>query len=497
MAESNAPRMPMAASNNMSMSISTVSATSKKLSDLTIDSESPKHDASEATDMESRPGHTKAPATTSGAVASMSSQLKAGVRGDTTRSKEKTLVMQRIQLAEKLSNERKLSTDLEARLIGLQQELATLTSSNEALEAECSRLHGESQATEAKQSDSTMQETIRDLESKLEEAAKNLEQSLIRSDVLQIAHDEAANDCFQQTEMAKQLDDELKISRAETEELHATYKELLDTYKLSESDLEKHLTSKDGEANELRRELDALRTAHADAVSKQAKDFEAQVSQAQKELAEAREQSLAESQKLQKSLDDLQKSTMPFPQAIVIGVDLSGSTNIIFDDIKQAYRDVLLVIKSKNSDARVGVVIHGCYSRPDPSPLEAISDATFRIVDSIHSTGGNEDYSYCLEQANNLFETDGDSKKLLLLIGDGDAMCSDTASAIATCKQLASARTLAHSITLSTSSSFWIQFSMEEISKITGSRVENKDTYLSALDEILRHEREQHFRLSN
>ncbi|KAI4860703.1 hypothetical protein F4820DRAFT_465383 [Hypoxylon rubiginosum] len=509
MTDSNAPRMPMAASGNMAMNMSTVSATSQKLSEMAIEAATPNQDASKAADIQPQIKQSKLAATSSRTLASTSSQL------EMTRSREKAFNMQRIQLAEQLGSERKQRTELEALLVDLQQELASLTSNNEASVVECTRLHGEiqqlkSEATETAEWVVAMQKDIINLECKLKEVTADLEQSILSRDTLQKAHDEAVENYDRQTRKVLELEEELKakirdldaankkLQEVHDDDVKFTIPSIHEAHKSRESDLQQRLARKGTEAKNLRRELNALRLTWAEAVMKKevaeqelidnTEEQRVEASQAQQELADSRKQ-----------FDELQKLIVPFPQTVVICVDPSGSTAGSVHEIKQAYRDVLHKIKSSNDDARAAVVIHGSSMRPDPSPLEAVSDATFRMMDSVGSIGGSEDYTYCLEKANGIFKADVDSQKLLILIGDGDAICSNLFSVNDTLGQLSSAGILAHSIVLSNGpENLWFagDLTMKDISLWTGGRVEDKDTYLSALEEIFRHEREQHFRKS-
>ncbi|RYP18820.1 hypothetical protein DL765_003700 [Monosporascus sp. GIB2] len=547
--------MPLAASSSMAMSMSTISATSQKVSGTAMDSPTPKQDALKATGMTSHLDQSmrgQHAATTSSTLASTGGQLMADVRRDRAHSKEKAFNMQRIQLAEQLSNESKLCKALEARVTFLQDELASLRSSDEAFEAERARLYGQVyeatqqlgvQITEAGQREKAMLERISDLEAKLDGARNALEQSLLGREELQKAHDEAVKARDKEADKVKQLDHELQKGRTKIHDLHAVYDRLhekhvddekhhkkqleslerLDAeakynkrvmnkapaelaaakltisnmeecHEARERDLQQRLALKGAEAKKLKREINTLQTACADASLKK----EAAQMELRTELAEVRDKYLAESRKLQQSLNELQVSIKPFPQVMVICIDVSGSTISVLPEIKQAYRDVLHMAKSNNSSVKVAVVIHGNYEQQDPSPVQTISDATFRIGDSIDSTGGVEDYAYCLEEAHEILRPYVGSQKSIILIGDGDAGSLDMTALFATCEKLRSAEILVHSIVIP--NGLWFgstcDSKMQDISQVTGGRIEYKDTYLSALDEILRHEREQHFKVS-
>lgn len=491
--------------------------------------------------------------------ASTVDQSTANAQHDRTREREKAFNMQRIQLAGQLSSERKQCKDLEARVYALQDELASLRFRSEAFEAECARLHGEigeaaqqlgAQTVKAAEQNKAMLDRVTDLESKLDEAAKSLEESILGREILQKAHDEAVKNCDQQADKVQQLEKELEISRTQIHDLNANYDRLQEqhdddakdqleqlevirqlkleakdneevmqdvlaelgdarvrismmeeTHEVHDRDLQQRVALKDTEVKDLKREVDTLRDACADAISKKEaaemdfQEYSAQTLQEQQELTEARNQSLEESQELRRSLDEFQRSTKPFTQTVIICVDVSGSLTGVIHDIKQVYRDVVHTIKSNNSDARVAVVIHGSPSNPVPSPLQPISDKTFQIMETNY-VAGTEDYTYCLEQANGFLKKNAATKRLVILIGDGDAICSNRTALFTTCEQLRSAHIFAHSIVIPSSSWSYAGSSptMRDISAATGGRVENKSTYLSALDELLRHEREEYFK---
>ena len=255
------------------------------------------------------------------------------------------------------------------------------------------------------------------------------------------------------------------------------------SHEARESDLKQRLTDKGDENKKLKQEIITLRTACADAITRK----EAAEKKAQNEYQE-------EARKLQEKITELQNTTKPFPQVVVIGVDVSGSTFNVFHQIKQAYRDVLHVLRSHNSQVRVSVILHGSGERHDPTPAQTITHATFRIVeDNIDNLEGTEDYAYCLEKANGILSMYTNSKRLVILIGDGDGNYGSP-GVLAGCKLLISVKILAHSIVIPKLSGGVIgSHAMRNISRATGGRVENQDTYLEALEEIFRLKREQRF----
>ncbi|KAI1454236.1 hypothetical protein F4805DRAFT_440707 [Annulohypoxylon moriforme] len=272
-----------------------------------------------------------------------------------------------------------------------------------------------------------------------------------------------------------------------------------------ERNLQQRLTIKGREAKDLRQEINSLKATFENAMAEKEEvqktlaidneRYKLQALQEQKRLDDVVklwDESLAESEKLRQSLEELEKSTKPFDQTVVICVDVSGSLAGVFHDVKQAYRDVLHIIKSNNSEARVAVVVHGSYIQQEPSPIQEISDATFRIVESIPCASGSEDYTYCLEQAHVILRTKEDSKKLIILIGDGDALCSSTSALLETCKRLKSAGIRAHSIIIPSRSGSYLcagTETMRSISEAVDGDIEYKDTYLPAFEKLLLQER--------
>ncbi|KAI0595469.1 hypothetical protein F4775DRAFT_605006 [Biscogniauxia sp. FL1348] len=525
----NAPRMPLAASANSAMIMSTVSSISRKSIDSETGPSRIEQDVPKGTNKQSQYSSENSEhiPETLPSRGSIGGQSMAEVQRDKPRSKEQVLCRQRIQLAEQLSSKHKICVDLEARIASLKEELAGVSSRNEDLEFECGRLRGqideavqqlESQTTDAAQRDKTLLEIVGEFETKLKEATKSLEQSVLCCDTLQKTHDETVKTCAQQTDHIQQLEHEQEINRARFHDLTAEYDKLEAKYnndvthtisnlkkshESRERDLQQRLASKGTEIKELKREISTFRAACADAVTKKeaTQKLQAEVEnqlthslQEMEKLVKARDQSLIESQKLKQSLEEIEKSTKPFAQTVVIGVDVSGSLIGNINEIKQTYRDVLHMVKSVNSDARVAVVVHGGTQGYDPSPLQTISDSTFRIMDDLDNMGGCEDYSFCLEQAGDIFTMNIDSRKLLVLIGDGSAICSCTTSLFATCEKLVSAHVSTCSIMIPYNDAFYL--SMQDISDATNGRVAYKETYLSVLDEVLHHEREKHFAAS-
>ena len=110
---------------------------------------------------------------------------------------------------------------------------------------------------------------------------------------------------------------------------------------------------------------------------------------------------------------------------------------------------------------------------------------------------GAEDYPYCIEKANGILSMHADSKRLILLIGDGEGI-PEAPGALAACAWLCSSKILAHSLVIRKAAPVYFRQSIEtgamhKISSATGGRVEDEDIYLEALDEIVRLERENYF----
>ncbi|KAI2782093.1 hypothetical protein F4815DRAFT_498047 [Daldinia loculata] len=499
MTNNGVPPMPLEASGNMAMSMSTTTATSRRLpirgpvaqraTGVQFQSDQSKH-----------PSHTAATSSTS---LTTNSPSMAGTRPNRTGGREKALNMQRIDLAGQLSDQKKLCTKLEAEVTSQQDKITSLSISKETLEAECERLHGQiheadekfkSQTTEAGQREEAMSNKITDLEYRLNKALKSLEDLKFDLGMTQLAYTQVVNARDQQVSKVQQLELDLEADRAKIHVLNDSYDKLEEKYgkadltisnmkkshRSRESELQQRLTSKGTEVKDLKRELNTLRSTCADAVAKKEaveKELDAQ-SDAFKEKSY--------------SFDELQKTTAPFAQTIVICVDVSGSLALVMHEVKQAYREILLLIKSNNSDAKVAVVVHGSRVKMNPSPTQTISNATFQILDSIDDMD-SEDYTYCMEQARSILHADIGSEKLIVLIGDGNAHRSSSTSLFTTCDQLKSANIQAHSVVIHNGGFMHTSETMRDISKSTGGRVEDKNTYLSAIEEILRNQREQHF----
>lgn len=479
----------MATSSNMVMKMSTVSTTSQKPGEVATNSPMQSQDAAVAMPMSLRSAQSKDSehaGQTSTAYESANKQRMMELQRKKVVTRERDLDMQRILLAEQLRDK-----DRECKV--WEDELASIKSSNIALEAECARLHGqideldqrlEAQVVETGQRDEAMSATVRDLESRLDKAVKALTEDEIKAK----NSEQAMNELLRELDAAKQ-----------------NIRDLETTHESRERDLNQRLALKGAEAKELKTEISTLQATCADAVSKketaqkelhaQVEDYRVEALQKQKELEKSRDEYLAQSQTLQERLDELQHSIDPFPQLVVIGVDVSGSVSPSLHKVKQAYRDVLHAVNSNNSDARVAVVIHGGSRVQQTSPIQKITDATFRIMDSILGAGGSEDYEYCLEQASEILRMNGNSEKLIILIGDGQAVGVDKTFVSATCERLKSDRIVVHSIILGGSHPLLCcdQSTFRDISLITGGRTADEDTYLSTVDEVLRVERERYY----
>ena len=410
---------------------------------------------------------------TTPAKSQSSGDMAAGVQATKTDSsnqhRQKQLNMQRIQLAEKLSDERKRTTALESDVTDLQDQLASLTLRNEAAEKECTRMRKEIEGAAAKEQGHA--ETLRRLETAVREGEKEI------------------------MELCAELQ-KASIEVSEAEKSHES----------REDDLQQLFTANEEKTEALKFEIETLRGLLAEAASEKestAKELQAraevekaQAQKKQQELVKARGKLQEENRELQESIKELQNATKPFPQLVVIGVDVSASTIGVSDQIKEAYRDVLHAIRSNNSGAKVSIVLHGAGNSTYPPFIQDITSTTFQFVEK-HSNGlkGAEDYDYCLKNAQDIFDGGIGSKRLVVLIGDG---CGDsqTPAVLAACGQFSAINILVHSIIFQSYSPFWNDRAMESISDLTGGRVERQETYLAALNGIFLHERKQYFATS-
>ncbi|KAI0119676.1 hypothetical protein F4814DRAFT_447491 [Daldinia grandis] len=502
MTNNGVPPMPLEGSGNMVMSMSTTTTASRGLPPRGLL-------VQRATGIQSQPNRSMHPsqiATTSKASPPTNSPSMAGKQSNQTRNRERALNMQRIDLAGQLSQQQKLCTGLEADVSNLQDEITSLRISKETLEAECERLHGhihdtegkfKSQTTEAEQREKIMSDKITDREFRLTKILKDLEDSKYDLGMIQLAYSQATKARDQQVGRVQQLELEIKADRVKICHLNNLYEKLQEKNKSSdleistlrkfqqsrERGLQQSLNSKDTEVKGLKQEVNTLQSARASAV--------AEKEAVQKDLDAQSDKFKAKSD----SFDELQKSTAPFNQTIVICVDVSGSLAPVINVVKQIYRDILFMIKLNNRDAKVAVIVHGTHPMPDPLPAQAISDATFQVLDSA-KTMDTENYSYCIGKAKTtLLGADVGSHNLVILIGDGNANCTDTAGLFGDCERLKNSGVQVHSVVIPNgSNSHRLSVTMRGISEATGGRVEDKNTYFSAINEIFRSRREQYFK---
>lgn len=525
----NRPQIPPDVSADMEMCMST---TEHMPSNLALDSSTPQNNASNAA--ETQPQYSAAlPIRTRTPVIG---RPVAELQRDSNKTRERVLSLQRIQLAEQLSNERKLQTTLETRASVLEDKLALLKLKNEALETECAKLHEQifeankqlvSQATDFEKRYQPKLQEVDLLQSKLQENARKLADTTMNRDAIQQRYDEASTSCKHQADNIKHLEKKLTDARGEIDDLSAKGRKLRDendkhrqriceTEKVIRSDqlkLEEKLANKTDEITRLKNltitlqdksEKSAKKAENTERELVQLKQHQRETTKMQETLEKSLDRHLKESQELQKSMDELQKSVKPFGQTVVICVDVSGSLSQVYHEVKQVYRDVLHMIKAVNGEAKVAVVIHGNDTRINPSPTQVISDATFGILDSINRCPDSEDYAYCLRQANTIFKQNPKDKPFLLLIGDGDVLCSpsDHTAISETCRQLDSSGIPAHSIVIPNGPSSCYNpsarqpLTMFRISELTHGQSESKDTYFSAFKELLATERKKVFKLS-
>ncbi|KAI1464574.1 uncharacterized protein F4812DRAFT_462634 [Daldinia caldariorum] len=523
MANNGRPRMPPAASAKMAMSMvmsKATTAASEMVNDTDLNSPTQEPAAVRGTNVQLDLDQRKhlEHAATSRSLASTSS-LSSGSMQLKSRNREKALNMQHIQLAVQLKDQKEVRETLQTSITGLEDQLASLKLRNEALEHECKRLHDQihdaneklnSQAAEFEKREKDMLDGVADLESKLDEASKSILESTAGRDTLQKAYDEVVKARDQQAGIIHQLELDLEATRAQVEtwkdshekmqehvdELSLAASNLKELHESRERELQQRLTSKGTEIKDLKREMKKLRDDWEETVEHRQLVLSDLTSlKIQREILEKYgESQKAESQTLRQSLEELRKSTEPFAQKIAIGVDISGSLSSVIHRVKQTYRDVLHIIKSNNSDAQVAVVIHGGYVKQQTLHTQTISKETFQALNSI-AAGGTEDYIYCLDEVTSLLGTNTDSKKLVILIGDGNTSCARGSSVLASCRRLKASGIRVHSIVLSNGSS-WVnpeELLMRDISQATNGRVESEESYMSAVEEIVRHEREQHF----
>lgn len=223
------------------------------------------------------------------------------------------------------------------------------------------------------------------------------------------------------------------------------------------------------------------------------KSRQLEVSKSHQRAAEARELSIAKERdvaltkekQLETQVSKLREAAKPISRLVVICLDGSGSLTRVIDQVKQVYRDLILYLKAKCADAKVAVVLHGCSNRR-VWPAHQISEWSLTLVNNIGSPG-SENYSYCLPEAKKILENDASSRKVVVMIGDGNANYSTWNEINRTMTFLKGQGIPAHSIVVPNGSRHvnGTNYSTQQISSRTGGRTVSQTSYFSALDDFV------------
>ncbi|KAI1860450.1 hypothetical protein JX265_009849 [Neoarthrinium moseri] len=212
------------------------------------------------------------------------------------------------------------------------------------------------------------------------------------------------------------------------------------------------------------------------------------VQESRESLIGERDQALAKARRLETKKAKRGRQVDFVDQLVILCVDASNSSQDVFHQVKQVYRDLLVFLKTKNSDTKVAVITHGHPNNLDVAPPEMITTTTLQLLNSVN-TAGTEDYSYCLSKANEIigsrmgmgsvFET-----KVIIMIGDGNAICDSSSGIEAEILILQRQNIPAHSVIVPNGSKRFKGYTMTKISEETEGVILTIDNYLSELDRL-------------
>ncbi|KAK6220721.1 hypothetical protein LQW54_001912 [Pestalotiopsis sp. IQ-011] len=253
----------------------------------------------------------------------------------------------------------------------------------------------------------------------------------------------------------------------------------------------------DGDRAEKMKRLEALVESNGKEVKNlqqglDKKSRQLEVSRAKQRAAEERGTSLTKERdvartkekQLETQVSKLQEAAKPISRLVVICLDGSGSLKGVLGQVKQVYRDLILYLKAKCADAQVALITHGCSNMVFQA--HTISEWSLILVGNIGSPG-SEDYSYCLTKAQNMLEKDASSRRVVVMIGDGDANYSEWTELNKAMTFLKGEGIPAHSIVVPSGYNHvnGTNYSMQQISGRTGGRTESQKSYFSALDDFV------------
>ncbi|KAF3023014.1 hypothetical protein E8E14_011342 [Neopestalotiopsis sp. 37M] len=200
-----------------------------------------------------------------------------------------------------------------------------------------------------------------------------------------------------------------------------------------------------------------------------------------KVLTKERDVAISKQQRLDTQITGLQEASKPVERLVVICVDCSGSLTHLIKEVQRAYRDVVLYLKAKCSDAKVAVVKHGSSTQRTHS-ARIVSEHELTLLDYI-GFPETEDYGFCMDSIVDIFRRDTRSKKAVVMIGDGDA-CYESLNSITNGVNFMKLSGIpAHSLVISRNGD--AGYTMKRISQETGGRFETAGSYFRALDDFV------------
>ncbi|KAF7527825.1 hypothetical protein G7054_g10349 [Neopestalotiopsis clavispora] len=403
-------------------------------------------------------------------VAKSSERRKSTTRRDSIHQKEEN-EDRLLKFVDKLATEREEREKVDKRVEELEAQLEALKISSAATEA------GLKQSLSSAQTQvSQLQEAQK--EKDWEQVVETAKVEKSQQDLIDMTNqrDQMKGD-YELLKNARVAED--KLQKAEISELEETIHKLrareMMQLGLIERAREEQLQSsaKLQQAKEREKVLIEERDA---AISKHEK-----VEERAKVLTKELDVAVSKQQRLDTQVTRLPEASKPVERLIVICVDCSGSLAGLIKEVQRAYRDVVIYLKAKCSDAKVAVVKHGSSTQRTHSP-DIISEHTLKLMDDTGSPH-TEDYGFCMDSIVDIFRRDTRSKKAVVMIGDGDAYYQSWISIANGINFMSFSGIPAHSLVISRNGD--AGYTMKRISQETGGRFETAGSYFRALDDFV------------
>lgn len=403
-------------------------------------------------------------------VAKSSERRKSTTRGDSIHQKEDT-EERLLKFVDKLATEREEREKVDKKVEELEAQLEALKISNTTTEAGL------------KQSLNSAQTQV----SQLQEAQKEKD----REQVAETAQlEKLQQDLVVMTKKHNDLQRQIERSNERSEALVASSKKLVSMKEMREKRQSDILYRTQQEQLQISAKLKDVQLEQQKAVEREKVLIEERdaaiakhekVEERAKELTKERDVAVSKQQQLDSQIIKLQEASKPVERRIVICVDCSGSLAHLINEVQRAYRDVVLYLKAKCSNANVTVVKHGSTAQ-GVHRASMISEHTLTLLDY---TGypQTEDYGFCMDSIRDIFHCDTRSKKAVVMIGDGDARYSALSDVTIGIDFMKVHRIPAHSLVISRNGD--AGYTMKRISQETGGRFETAGSYFCALDDFV------------